>query len=492
MNEAQRSCDGHTEKLRMTAATMDKSPSDVRRWRAVAAASIGNALEWFDFIIYGFFAAVMARLFFPTGNETASLMVSLAAFGVPFFMRPLGAIVIGNYADRYGRKAAFTLTIRLMMLGTAIIAVAPTYATAGLFAPFLIVFARLIQGFSAGGEFGSATAFLAEQDPKRRGFFASWQFASQGITTILATAVGVTLLSSLTTAQMDSWGWRIPFIIGLLIGPVAWYIRRHVDETIEFKTMKVSDSPVREAFSGGTRQLLVALGAAAVFVLAVTLNQPTEVAKFILTWPFILTAVFGFLGAALLGSLQPRILVALGVVALCTVSMYTVVLFMPTYAARQFGLTTSVGFYGSMLVGLIQLVLIPVFGALSDRHGRLPFAFVSAAAMLVVFYPLFSWLAAVPTLQTLLIVQGIIGVLMAGYMGPLGALMADLLPARMRTTGLAVSYAFGVAIFGGLAPLFNTWIIEVTKNNLAPAFYLMLAAAISLLALTFARRFGVR
>ncbi len=143
----------------MTAATIGKPSGDVRRWRAVAAASIGNALEWFDFIIYGFFAVVMARLFFPTGDETVSLMVALAAFGVPFFMRPLGAIVIGNYADRHGRKAAFTLTILMMMGGTAIIATAPTYATAGLLAPVLIVVARLIQGFSAGGEFGSATAF---------------------------------------------------------------------------------------------------------------------------------------------------------------------------------------------------------------------------------------------------------------------------------------------------------------------------------------------
>jgi MHS family proline/betaine transporter-like MFS transporter len=304
----------------------------------------------------------------------------------------------------------------------------------------LIVLARLIQGFSAGGEFGSATAFLAEQDPQRRGFFASWQFASQGLTTVLATSIGVTLTSTLTTAQIEAWGWRIPFIIGLLIGPVAWYIRRHVDETTEFKTMQVSASPLKEAFSDSKKRLLISLG----------------------------------------------------VVALCTVSMYTVVLFMPTYATRQFGLTTSVGFLGGLLVGAIQLVLIPVFGALSDRYGRLPIAFPAAAAMLIVFYPLFSWLAAVPTLQTLLIVQGIIGVLMAAYMGPLGALMAELFPARMRTTGLAISYAFGVAIFGGLAPLFNTWIIAVTGNILAPAFYLILAAAISLVALVFARGIGAR
>lgn len=422
----------------MTTATMSKPDGDVRRVRAVAAASIGNALEWFDFIIYGFFAVLMAKLFFPAGDETVSLMFALAAFGVPFFMRPLGAIVMGNYADRYGRKAAFSLTILMMMAGTAIIATAPTYATAGLLAPFLIVLARLIQGFSAGGEIGSATAFLAEQDPTKRGFFASWQFASQGLTTVLATSIGVALTATLTTAQLESWGWRIPFIIGLLIGPVAWYIRRHVDETMEFKTMQPSASPLKEALSDGKKRLLVSLG----------------------------------------------------VVALCTVSMYTVVLFMPTYATRQFGLTTSVGFLGGLLVGVIQLALIPVFGAVSDRFGRRPIMFASAAAMLVVFYPLFAWLAAAPTLQTLLIVQAIIGVLMAAYMGPLGALMAELFPARMRTTGLSISYAFGVAIFGGLAPLFNTWIISVTGNKLAPAFYLILAAAVSLVALAFAKRLG--
>ena len=440
MNRTQRPFVGYTEKLRMTVTTVGKASDDVRRLRAVAAASIGNALEWFDFVIYGFFAVTMAKLFFPTGNDTVSLLLALLTFGVPFFMRPLGAIVIGNYADRHGRKAAFTLTIMLMMAGTAAIAVAPTYAMAGAFAPLLILLARLVQGFSAGGEFGSATAFLAEQNSERRGFFASWQFASQGITTVLATAIGVTLTSTLTSAELESWGWRVPFVIGLLIGPVAWYIRRHVDETMEFKTMQVSASPVKEAFSDSKKRLLISLGA----------------------------------------------------VALCTVSVYIVILFMPTYATRQFGLTTSASFLGGLLVGVIHVTLIPVFGAMSDRYGRLPIAFVSAALMLIVFYPLFSWLAAAPTLQTLLIVQGIIGVLSAAYMGPLGALMAELFPARMRTTGLSISYAFGVAIFGGLAPFFNTWIIAATGNKLAPAFYLMLAAVISLAALVAARRLGAK
>ena len=423
----------------MTAMTSGVSLSQPQRWRAVVAASIGNALEWFDFAVYGFFAVAMARLFFPAANETVSILVALATFGVTFVLRPLGAIVIGTFADRHGRKSAFMLTIVLMMTGTAIIALAPTYSSIGILAPILIVVARMIQGFSAGGEFGSATAFLAEQNPQRRGFFASWQFASQGLTTILATAFGATLASTLTTAQMDAWGWRIPFIFGLLIGPVAYYIRRHVDETIEFQSTPASKTPLREAFS----------------------------------------------------DVKLRMLISLGAVVLVTVATYTT-LFMPTYATRQLGLPPYSGFLAGLLTGSIQLVLIPIVGALSDRIGRLPIAFVSAVAILLSIYPMFAWLTATPSIQTLLIVQAIIGVLTAGYMGGLPALMSELFPTRVRTTGLSISYSFGVAIFGGFAPFIIAWLIEITGSKLAPSFYLMLAAVISLVALGAARRLGYR
>lgn len=423
----------------MTVTTLPVWSGQSQRWRAVAAASIGNALEWFDFVVYGFFAVTMAKLFFPTGNETVSLLLALATFGVTFFMRPFGAIVLGSYADRYGRKAAFTLTIILMMAGTAIIAVAPTYSSIGLLAPILIVVARMVQGFSAGGEFGTATAFLAEQNPERRGLFASWQFASQGLTTILATAFGVTLASTLTTAQLESWGWRIPFVFGLLIGPVAYYIRCHVDETLEFQSTQISKAPLREAFSDSKKRLLISFGA----------------------------------------------------VVLCTVGMYTV-LFMPTYATQQLGLPASSAFMASLLTGVIQVVLIPIVGALSDRYGQLPIAFASAAAILFAIYPMFAWLAAVPTLQTLLIVQAIFGVLLSGYMGGLAALMSELFATRMRTTGLSISYSFGVAMFGGFAPFINAWLIGMTGSKLAPSFYLMLAAVIGLTALIAAHRSGAR
>lgn len=418
------------------AVTATRSAPGADRARAVVAASIGNALEWFDFAVYGFFAVTMAKLFFPADNETVSLLTALLVFGVPFFMRPLGAVVIGHFADVRGRRAALTLTIGLMMLGTAMIAFAPTFAMIGIWAPVLILVARLIQGFSAGGEFGSATAFLAEQNPAQRGFYGSWQFASQGITTILATGFGATLAASLSTAQMDSWGWRVPFIFGLLIGPIAWYIRTRLDETMEFKAVTASQSPLREALSSRPRHLLVGLG----------------------------------------------------LVVLTTVGTYTISLYMPTYAVRRLGLPASDAYLAALLTGAIQLVLVPMAGALSDRIGRFPIAFASAVALLIVIYPLFTWLLDAPTIATLLVVQAVGGVLMAGYLGAIPALLAELFPTRLRTTGLSISYAFGVAIFGGGAPYLNTWLISVTGSNFIPSYYLMFAAALSALALLAARR----
>ena len=422
----------------MTVTASFASP-DYKAVRAVAAASIGNALQWFDFVAYGFFAVTIGRLFFPTADQRMSLLLALASFGVTFFMRPVGAVVLGAYADRRGRKAGFMLTILLMLAGTAVIAAAPTYATAGLLAPMLIVGGRLVQGFAAGAEFGSATAFLAEQNPQRRGFFASWQFASQGLTLILATAFGATLASSLTPAQIASWGWRLPFIFGLMIGPVAYYIRRHVEETLEFRSAAANKAPLREVLSAG----------------------------------------------------KERLVISFGVIILCNVAMYTV-LFMPTYAAQELGLPATGGFLAGLLTGAIQVVLIPIVGAFTDRHGRIPIAVASTVVLLLAIYPMFVWLAAVPHLQTLLIVQALLGVLLSGYMGGLPALMSELFPTTTRTTGLSISYALSAAIFGGFAPFLDAWLIDVTGSKLAPSFYLMFAALISLAALLAARRAGAR
>jgi MFS transporter, MHS family, proline/betaine transporter len=419
-------------------ALRDLLASD-RRWRAVAAVSIGNAFEWFDFIIYGFFAVMIARLFFPTGSETVSLLLAFASFGVTFVMRPFGAVVLGHLADRHGRKAGMTLSISMMMAGTAITAFAPTYTFVGIFAPIMVAAARMMQGFSAGGEFGSATVFLAEQNPKRRGLYASWQLAGQGLSTVLATGFGAALSGALTAEQMRMWGWRIPFVFGLLIGPIGYYIRRHIDETLEFRSAQTASVPLLETFCWG----------------------------------------------------KMRLLVAVGTIVLVTVAAYTAV-YMPTYAIRELGLPPVGGFLATMLAGAIQVVMIPPVGALSDRLGRLPIATVATIAILITAYPLFARLVAAPSIESLLCVEAILGVFVAAYAGAIPALMSELFPIRVRTTAVSTSYSVTVAIFGGFAPFIIAWLIDVTGSNLAPSYYLMFAAAVSLFALGAAYRLGFR
>ncbi|PWC51498.1 MFS transporter [Azospirillum sp. TSA6c] len=400
------------------------------QWKVIIGTSIGNALEWFDFAVYGFFAGVIGRLFFPADNETASLLLSFATFGVAFLMRPLGAVLIGSYADRKGRKAALNLSIMMMMAGTAIIVVLPTYQTIGIAAPILMTVARMIQGLSAGGEFGSATALLAEQDPARRGFFASWQVASQGLMIMLAASFGIALSASLSAEAMGDLGWRLPFLFGLSIGPVAVYIRRKIEESPEFNPDEVVDSPLRSVLVDQT----------------------------------------------------PRLMLGVAAVILATVSAY-LTLFMPTYAIRQLGVPASAAFGAVALIGIIQLCLAPVFGAWSDRVGRFAIMVPAAALFLVTIYPLFAWLAAVPTVERLVVVQILLGLLATAYFAPLPALLAELFPAGTRTSGLSLAYNFAVTVFGGFAPFIITWLIATSGSKLAPCLYAGAAAAVSLVAL---------
>jgi MHS family proline/betaine transporter-like MFS transporter len=404
-------------------------------WRAVVAASIGNALEWFDLVVYGFFAATISKLFFPTGEDTVSLLLTLGTFGVSFFMRPLGAVVIGAYADRAGRKAALTLSIALMFTGTLLIAIVPTYGSIGLLAPAVLVLARMIQGLSAGGEFGSATAFLAEHAPSRRGFFSSWQVASQGLTTLLAATFGAVLSSSLTPEQMTAWGWRVPFVFGLLIGPVAYYIRRNVAESPEFAKIKATTTPIRDTFA----------------------DQ------------------------------KERLLLAIGIVILGTVATY-LVLFLPTYGVKQLGVPATVVFSATLMVGVIQMCFAPVIGHLSDTVGRVRIMLVAAVLLLLLIYPMFALLVASPSFGTLLLVTTVFGFLMTTYFAPVPALLSELFPTQTRTTGLSLSYNTAVTIFGGFAPFILTWLISVTNDKLSPSYYLIFAAVVSIVALVFTRR----
>jgi len=213
---------------------MTSAPSAPKPFQ-IAAAVIGNALEWYDFIVFGFFAVIIARLFFPAESQYASLLLTTATFGVGFFMRPVGGILLGIYADRRGRKAALLLIIGLMTLAIAMIGLAPTYAAIGIGAPLLIVLARLLQGFSTGGEFATATAFLVESAPaRRRGFYGSWQMVGQGLAVLTGALLGAFITRILTPEALDSWGWRVPFLFGLIIGPLGLYIRRRLDETAPF------------------------------------------------------------------------------------------------------------------------------------------------------------------------------------------------------------------------------------------------------------------
>jgi MHS family proline/betaine transporter-like MFS transporter len=408
-------------------------------FRLILATSIGNALEFYDLIVYGYFATTLSKLFFPTHDKTMSLLLTLGTFALSYLARPVGALVLGSYSDRCGRKASLTLSITMMTIGTGMVALMPTYAAIGMLAPIGIFASRLLQGFSAGGEFGSSTAFLIEHAPKRSGFMSSWQFSSQGASVLLASAFGAVLTSTLSQGDLESWGWRIPFLFGMLIGPIGLYIRRHVDETPEFERIKAepaqaSVSPIREVLTTQKERLLISIGS---LVLTTTANY--------------------------------------------------MLLYMPTYASRQLGLAPSYGFIATLLAGFIVMVLTPIVGHWSDKVGRTRIMLGAGVLFFVTVYPAFMFMNAHPSLLTLMAAVGWVAILKAIYYAPIPALMSDMFPTRTRSTGMAVGYNLGTTIFGGFTPLAVASLIAATGNNLAPGFYLMIAAVISLFTLVWAR-----
>ena len=423
-----------TAPLAASAAAPTHSPlTSAHARRIVISSSIGNALEWYDFLVYGFFASVIGKLFFPADDEWVSLLFAVGSFGVSFITRPVGAIVLGMYADRKGRKAALTLSILLMIVGTLAIAVMPSYAQIGIVAPITILLARLVQGFAVGGEFGSATAFMVEHSKRGRGYYASWQFASQGIATILAAGLGALLTATLFPSELESWGWRLPFFFGLLVGPVGFYIRRHLDETPEFVAEQKK-----------------------------TTVDPQ--ASFKAQWT--------------------NLLLAVGVVAQSTVSVYVLQLYMPTYAVKQLHLPAAQSFGVVVLNGGLQFLLSPLFGALSDRIGRIRIMLTTSVLMILLIYPMFALLRAYPTIGALLALQAVSGIFKAAYSGPMPALMSEIFPTRVRSTGLSLGYSLGVTLFGGFAPFIVTWLIHTTGDTLAPSYYVLTAAVVSGIALT--------
>jgi len=412
-----------------TPASTGATPS---RAKLIAAASLGNGLEMFDFTVFSFFAAIIGQLYFPSDTPYGSLLMAVGVFGVGFVMRPLGSMVLGAYADRHGRKQAMLLTITLMGLGSALIAFTPTHAQIGLAAPLILLVGRLLQGFSAGGEIGAATTLLLESaSPGRRGFHVSWQVISQGGSALLGAALGALLTRSLSETELHAWGWRIPFLVGLLIIPVGLYIRRQVDETWS-GAGTVEGGPVRAFLREHPRR-------------------------------------FG------LGLL---------IVMSATLLTYLMQFYMPTYMTRIVGLPATSAYLAGVASSAVQMAAALAAGLLLDRFGRYkPVALVSLAVALLGIYPAFVWLND-PTTQGLAFAARFV-VITAMSVNMTAGLLLILagLPRPVRATGLAMTYALAVTLFGGTAQFIATWLIEATGSPLAPAWYLIVMLLIGWLAL---------
>ncbi|WP_407179858.1 MFS transporter [Bradyrhizobium sp. STM 3562] len=403
-----------------------------KRRRAIIAATIGNLLEWYDFFAYGVLAITMAKLFFPARNEVTSLLLALATYGGGVAMRPVGAVVLGLYADRVGRKASLCLAMYLMGLGTALIAFAPTYESIGVAAPLLILFGRLLQGFSGAGELGSATALLVEiAPPNRRGVYASFNAASQQIGFVLAAIVVMTVNLAMTPAQIESWGWRLPFMLGLAIVPIGIYIRSQVQEPDLFLTKQ------QEQKSG--------------------------------------------LAGAAIRTRRP-LLLAVGILSLYVVAGNIVFVYMPTFAVRKLGLPSSGALLATIVATCVMIVCTLVAATISDRVGRKPLLLFASATYALITYPAYMVVTASPSVQMLMLVQSTLAVLNAIYIGPLMSTLAELFATALRATAVALAYGLTVMV-GALSPALATWLIDFTGDTRAPAFAVVATSLLSSFAL---------
>jgi len=411
--------------------------SSAMRRRVIAGTTIGNALEFFDFTVFTFLMLVIGPLFFPAASGYGQLLLTTATFGVGFLMRPVGGMLIGSYADRHGRRAAMTLTLWLMGLGCALIAAAPTYAQMGVAGPVLMVLARLIQGFAAGGEVGASTTLLVEHAPAdKRGFYSSWQFGSQSLGVMLGALTVALLTAALSKEQMQAWGWRVPFVIGILTVPVGAYIRRNLEETLESP-----QTPPASKTSPATSQ-----------------HQP-------------LRLVFAEHKAQIVKGI---LLVIGGMVCAQIIGFY-----MPAYANKELGLPATSTLFASVVLGAIGFVIAPFVGMLADRVGRKKVIFWSRAATVCALLPCFQWLVSAPSTERLMTVIALLAVLLALQTAPVITMLPELFPKAVRTTGMSVVYGLGISVFGGFAQFFVTWLLHVTGNPMAPAWYLMVTVTLS-------------
>jgi MFS family permease len=409
-----------------------------RQVKAVIRVSSGNFLEMYDFMVFGYYASAIGRAFFPSGDEFASLMLSLMTFGAGFLMRPIGALVLGAYTDKHGRRAGLILTLALMSIGIVAIACTPGYATIGLLAPLLVLGGRLLQGFSAGMELGGVSVYLSEiATPGNKGFYVSWQSASQQMAVMFAALLGVILNRLLAPASMAAWGWRVPLLVGCAIIPFLFRLRRSLEETDEFLAR-----PRRPSASEVLRSLAS-------------------------NWTLVL-----------IGTLM---------VTMTTVSFYMITAYTPTFGSAVLKLTSGDSLIVTLCVGASNLFWLPVAGAFSDRVGRKPLLIGCTLLMIVTAYPAMLWLVDGPTFWKLLSVELWLSFVYGTYNGAMVVFLTEIMPVEVRTAGFSLAYSLATAIFGGFTPAISTYLIQMTGNRAVPGLWLAFAGVCGLVAALIAR-----
>jgi MHS family citrate/tricarballylate:H+ symporter-like MFS transporter len=421
----------------MTSPTATVKASKVA---TVLRVTSGNFLEMFDFFLFGFYASHIAKAFFPTSNELSSLLLTFATFGAGFLMRPLGAIILGAYVDRVGRRQGLIVTLAIMAMGTILIAFVPSYATIGLIAPILVLTGRLLQGFSAGVELGGVSVYLSEMAPRgQKGFYVSWQSGSQQVAIVVAALIGYALNKLLMPEQLSDWGWRVPFFIGCLIVPAIFVIRRSLQETEEFLNRK---------------------------------HRPSA--------PEIFRSILDNWQIVLLGVL---------LVTMTTVSFYLITVYTPTYGKSVLKLSETDSLLVTLCVGISNFFWLPVMGAVSDRIGRRPVLLTFTALTILTAYPALSWLVADPSFVKMLMVLLWLSFLYASYNGAMVVALTEIVPASVRTAGFSLAYSLATAL-GGFTPYISTQLIQITGDKAAPGMWMTFAAACGIVATLLVYRRG--
>jgi MHS family citrate/tricarballylate:H+ symporter-like MFS transporter len=417
----------------MSQTQVSQPPQIKSRLGAILRSTSGNFLEQFDFFLFGFYANAISKAFFPSDNETTALLLTFTTFWLGALMRPVGAIVLGAYIDRIGRRTGLIVTLAIMAMGTVFIAICPTYASIGIAAPIIVLIGRLLQGFSAGVELGGVSVYLFEiATPGNKGFYTSFQSASQQVAIFVAAILGFVLSESMPADQVAAWGWRIPFFIGCLIVPFIFILRRSLEETPAFLAMKKHPT-TSEVFSSAAAN-----------------------------WRIIL-----------LGMLM---------VAMTTVTFYFVTVYTPTFGKTVLKLTTRDALLVTLFVAVTNFIWLPIGGAISDRIGRKPVLLAIAGLSLITAYPMLSWLVVAPTFTKMLFVELVFSFYFGVYNGAMVAALTEVVPAHVRTTCFSLAFSLAAALFGTFTPLASTWLIAETGNRASPAYWLMFAAASGIIA----------